>query len=150
MRTPFPFTRDAARGFVAHAQSLLDTRGGYILAMVERRTGAVIGVASLTLPTGELPPGQTPVEGILGYAIRYDRWGQRFASEAVAAIVQFAFQTLGLTRLRATVMQGNVASRRVLERLGFTLSQSGVAEQPLYGEVIRLMDRYILDKTHPE
>jgi RimJ/RimL family protein N-acetyltransferase len=42
-------------------------------------------------------------------------------------------------------MQGNVASQRLLERLGFTVRESGVEEQPLYGGSVRRMDRYILD-----
>jgi ribosomal-protein-alanine N-acetyltransferase len=46
-------------------------------------------------------------------------WGRGLATEAAQAAVQFAFETAGLTRLIGFVIPENVASRRVLERVGF-------------------------------
>ena len=40
-------------------------------------------------------------------------------AEAVAAIVDYAFGTLGLAYLEAMVIDGNDRSRRALERAGF-------------------------------
>lgn len=50
------------------------------------------------------------------------RWhGSGLATEAAAAVLADAWQRYGLTRLHAVVDTPNVASRRVLERLGLAL-----------------------------
>src|SRR6266511_4173889 len=46
-------------------------------------------------------------------------WGKEIATEAVAALIGYAFRSLGLPRVVAVVYPENVASRRVLEKLGF-------------------------------
>jgi [ribosomal protein S5]-alanine N-acetyltransferase len=46
-------------------------------------------------------------------------WGQGYASEAVALRTRFAFETLGLEKLKTVVYAENVASRRVLEKNGY-------------------------------
>ena len=53
------------------------------------------------------------------YALAKHAWGRGLASEAASAAVQYGFETAGLTRLIGFVMPDHVASRRVLERLGF-------------------------------
>lgn len=55
----------------------------------------------------------------IGFAIRQERWGQGLGSEAVAAVVAFAFEKLNLHRIEADVDPRNDRSLRLLERLGF-------------------------------
>ena len=55
----------------------------------------------------------------VGYRLARRSWGQGFATEAAAALVEYAFGTLGLARLVAVAYPDNRASRRVLEKLGF-------------------------------
>ena len=55
----------------------------------------------------------------LGYQLRADRWGQRYAQEAGETVIAQAFGTLGLTALFAGHHPDNARSRRVLEALGF-------------------------------
>jgi ribosomal-protein-alanine N-acetyltransferase len=57
----------------------------------------------------------------LGYILRRDHWGRGFAHEALTAVVDHAFGTLGLHRLEADIDPRNTASVRSVERLGFTL-----------------------------
>jgi len=45
-------------------------------------------------------------------------WNQGLATEAVSAVLQFAFQQLGLNRIEALCMPENLSSRKVLEKLG--------------------------------
>lgn len=54
----------------------------------------------------------------LGYWIARAHWGQGFATEAGAALVEIA-RTLKLPRLEASHFVDNPASGRVLEKLGF-------------------------------
>jgi RimJ/RimL family protein N-acetyltransferase len=54
----------------------------------------------------------------LGYWLGADAWGNGYATEAGAAIVDLGFRELGLERIYAQVLEGNSASCRVLEKLG--------------------------------
>jgi RimJ/RimL family protein N-acetyltransferase len=55
----------------------------------------------------------------LGFLLRPDCWGRGLASEAVGAVIQHGFDTLGLTRLAAAVQTANLAAARVLEKNQF-------------------------------
>ncbi|NUS38709.1 MAG: GNAT family N-acetyltransferase [Lysobacter sp.] len=55
----------------------------------------------------------------IGYALRADRWGQGLAREAVALMLGWSFDTLGLHRVEADIDPRNAASRGLLQRLGF-------------------------------
>ncbi len=55
----------------------------------------------------------------LGYWVAEPFWGQGIAAEASRAVVRLAFQECGPERMQARVIVGNVASSRVLEKLGF-------------------------------
>ncbi len=55
----------------------------------------------------------------LGYCFARAAWGQGYATEAAAALVGWAFDELSLNRVQAETDTRNVASARVLEKLGF-------------------------------
>lgn len=57
----------------------------------------------------------------IGYLLGRGHWGKGYATEAMAAFIDFSFSTLNLRRLEATVDVRNVASNKLLERLGFVL-----------------------------
>jgi [ribosomal protein S5]-alanine N-acetyltransferase len=61
----------------------------------------------------------TDREGALGYWLDRAIWGQGCAFEAASAAVAFAFQTVGLSKIRATHAADNEASGAVLRKLGF-------------------------------
>lgn len=56
----------------------------------------------------------------VAYDLQPDAWGQGFATAACRAVVAWAMAQ-GLYRIQATVLVGNRASVRVLERSGFEL-----------------------------
>jgi ribosomal-protein-alanine N-acetyltransferase len=88
-------------------------RHGYgIWAVTEKATGVFLGQAGLN-HIDEI------AETELDYALARDSWGRGLASEAAEAAVRFAFERAGLARLIGFVVPENVASRRVLEKLGF-------------------------------
>jgi len=64
-----------------------------------------------------------------GISRRADR-GKGFATDAAFTLLRFAFQDLDLYRVSAGLAEYNAASRRVLEKCGFT--QEGCARQALY------------------
>ena len=146
-RLPWPFDQESASGMVADASADLQRGAGCILAMVELTTGVLVGVVSLRIPALEPSAWTTDTElGILGYSVVRDRWGNGFASEAAARVVEFAFDVVGLAQLRATPLRSNPGSRRVLERLGFTIAELDVYETPRYGGPPRPGDVYTLER----
>jgi RimJ/RimL family protein N-acetyltransferase len=60
--------------------------------------------------------GEPEVE--IGYDIRSDYWGRGIATEAAAAVRDFAFGRLRLPRVVSLIRPDNVASRRVSEKIG--------------------------------
>jgi RimJ/RimL family protein N-acetyltransferase len=56
-----------------------------------------------------------------GFWVRKSAQGRGFASEAANALVRYAFGALGMRRVGLTHSAGNEASRRIAERLGFSL-----------------------------
>lgn len=55
----------------------------------------------------------------IGYTLASKHWGSGYAVEAVAALVEYLFDTLEVTRVSAMLHPDNVASAQVLERTGF-------------------------------
>jgi [ribosomal protein S5]-alanine N-acetyltransferase len=58
-------------------------------------------------------------EAQLGYWLERAAWGRGHAFEAARAVARFAFEEVGLSRLRAGHAIDNPASGRVLAKLGF-------------------------------
>jgi RimJ/RimL family protein N-acetyltransferase len=67
----------------------------------------------------------------VGFLFRRDAWGKGYAGEAMARVMRYGFEELGLERLEARFHAGNEASRKLLERLGFA------PEGMLRGHVLR-------------
>jgi [ribosomal protein S5]-alanine N-acetyltransferase len=55
----------------------------------------------------------------LGYAVRKAAWGHGYATEAAALMLNFGYDALGLHRIQAACGPDNLASQRVLVKLGF-------------------------------
>jgi ribosomal-protein-alanine N-acetyltransferase len=55
----------------------------------------------------------------IGYALGSRHWGQGYAYEALHALLDYGFRELDLNRVEADVDPANIASGRVLEKLGF-------------------------------
>ncbi|HSL96879.1 MAG TPA: GNAT family N-acetyltransferase [Thermoleophilia bacterium] len=87
------------------------THGFGTLALVERASGALVGEGGL-----QLLEGGPDVE--LTYTLARAVWGRGYATEAAAALLAWGFGELGLTRIVGVVYPENLASQRVLEKVG--------------------------------
>ncbi|MGE0543770.1 MAG: GNAT family N-acetyltransferase [Dehalococcoidia bacterium] len=85
-------------------------------AAEERATGAFVGWFSFHPPDGA---GRDNIE--LGYRLRRAAWGKGYATEGARALIRKGFTEQGVRRVFATTYQDNLASRRVMEKLGMTL-----------------------------
>lgn len=63
-------------------------------------------------------PDEKRVTGEFGWIIHKDYWGQGFASEAAAAILEYSVNALGIHHFIAHCDSENTASARVMEKLG--------------------------------
>jgi ribosomal-protein-alanine N-acetyltransferase len=102
-------TRRRIQLYIDHHRS----EGYAFWAVVERATGALVGEAGLIPFGGEGPDVE------LGYAFGRPYWGRGFATEAARAVLAEALGPLGLERVVAVTKPVNLASQRVLAKLGF-------------------------------
>jgi RimJ/RimL family protein N-acetyltransferase len=90
------------------------------LAVEEQRSGRVVGDVMLRLePCHSI--ARTPTqewEGTIGYALHPDVHGRGLAAEAAAELLAIGFRDLGLRRITADAYADNIASNRVLARIG--------------------------------
>ena len=98
---------------------------GYgLFSIMHKAAGLLIGDCGLE---------RMDMEGVqaaeLGYDIRSDYWNQGIATEAAAAVRDYAFNVLQLPRLISLIRVGNLASKRVAEKTGMALD----AEISLHG-----------------
>lgn len=100
-------TKARVQGYVEH-----QTRYGYSKwIVVERATSQPVGDSGLmTLP------GSDEIE--LGYRLRRNCWGRGLATEAALAWLQHAFGPLHLPAVIAFAHRANVASVRVMQKVG--------------------------------
>lgn len=78
-----------------------------------KEEGRVIGTCSFT----DMDEAYKIAE--IGYTLSPAYWHHGYGREAVAALVRFGFERIGLYRVSARVMAGNDASARLLQGLGF-------------------------------
>lgn len=107
-----------------HASVFCGFAGGALIAMVE------LNGFSAALPRSAM----------LSYSVDGAYEGRGFASEAVGAVVRYAFEDLGMALLCAHYHPDNARSERLLERLGFTI----VARTPVVPELETLVRPQVL------
>lgn len=83
-------------------------------AVVEQHSGVLMGFCALN---------QESVDGVeeveIGYRFATRFWGRGLATEIVRATLAYGFGTLGLRSIIAIVQPANVASVRVIQKVGF-------------------------------
>ena len=121
------FTHDPGGGLksIEHALEVMRTRpltdyrihGFGRLACVDKATDAVIGFAGLKFldDLGEVD---------IGYRFLPAYWGRGLATEAGRAVLADGLGRLGLTRILGLVDPDNIASKRVLEKIGLTYRET--------------------------
>ncbi len=124
-------------------RSVLSAEGTYAVCL--REEGTPIG--SVGLKMGE----QTDMtdradECELGYWLGKPYWGQGIIPEAVEALLDYAFEELGMRTVWCGYYDGNEKSRRVQEKCGFVYHHTTEGlEVPLLGDIrtghVNLMTR---------
>jgi RimJ/RimL family protein N-acetyltransferase len=107
-----------AEGYIQNGPLASYAKHGFGLWCVERsEDGVPVGICGLLQREYLDAPD-------IGYAFLERFQGQGFASETTAATVAYARETLGITRLLASVVPTNAGSIKVLEKVGMRFLRS--------------------------
>jgi len=85
----------------------------YQFAVADRTTDLLLGDCGLHVDARD------PSRAEIGYTLAPANHGRGLATEAVGALVGYAFAALGVDRVQAIADERNAPSIRVVERLGF-------------------------------
>lgn len=108
---------EVARRALENAIAAQDKHGFCLWAAVEKHSGRVVGCC-----------GFHPFENDLELAYHFipQVWGKGYATEAAQACLEYGFGKLNATRIVAFTHPENIASFRVLERIG--IKYKGIVE----------------------
>ena len=106
---------DDEREFIRFSSRQWDARAQLDMRVVAG--GRVVGCAGLTAKD----PAARSAE--IGYWLAEDAQGRGYATRAAAALARFAAESLGCVRTEIHAATGNLPSRAVAERLGYSLDE---------------------------
>jgi len=112
LNIPHPYSDGMAEAWIATQRPAWDARTTVTFA-VTSLDGTLCGTVSLQLTMSHR-------RGEMGYWIGQPFWGQGLATDAVRALLRFAFDDLNLNRIQASHLPRNPASGRVMEKVGMT------------------------------
>ena len=109
-----PNTEEETKNFIqrAIAYQTEQPRKNYTLAIVIRSEDILIGCCGIHVSNPDNRGGW------IGYSFNRNFWGQGYATETAKALLKFGFSQLNLHRIFATCDPANIASVRVLEKIG--------------------------------
>ena len=81
----------------------------------------------------------------IGYELASTFWKQGIMTEAVYTILQFGFEKMGLRFVVAQVMLDNIASKKLLEKLGFQ-SQGVLKQYGFFKGQFHDLEQFVLNK----
>lgn len=116
---PTPFSAIDAQAFILSVERDEPGTAGrwFQFAIADRATDVILG--DIGLYTGSAGSADSGGMSRLGYTIHPDARGNGHALEAARAVIDFAAAELGITEIVADTVNTNLASMRVLHRLGF-------------------------------
>jgi RimJ/RimL family protein N-acetyltransferase len=110
---PHPYEDGVAEEWIKTHPAAFAEGKGIHCAIVLRVAGELCGAIGLTI-------GNDNDKAALGYWMGKPYWGQGYCTEAARAIVQYGFETIGLHRIYSTHFSNNLASGRVMQKIGMT------------------------------
>jgi RimJ/RimL family protein N-acetyltransferase len=102
---------DDARAYIVSGPLDMYARFGHGLYLVKLRDGTSIGMCGLIRRA-------TLADADIGFAFLPEFWGRGYAYEAARAVLDYGARALGLTRIVAIASQDNLASAKLLGKLG--------------------------------
>ena len=124
---PSPLSTEASDALAARIRARLAEDGWGLWALEVPGVSPFCGFVGLSRVPFEA--SFTPAVEI-GWRLDQPWWGHGYATEAATAVVEFAFETLGLSKIVSFTTTLNTRSRAVMERLGLRHDPHGDFEHP--------------------
>ncbi len=115
--SPVPIPPDQLDAAFAHYRAGLEANGYGYWALEEKGGDRFAGI--ILLDDVKITAAFTPAKEI-GWLLRPAHWGKGYASEGARLAVEHAFTAMNLDEVVALTAEQNLASRRVMQRLGMT------------------------------
>ncbi len=109
---PHPYQLTDASDWISTHQDLFNTGRGIVYALVLKSSNTLIGAVSF--------PRLEEGEGTLGYWLGVPFWGVGYATEGARALIEYAQENLGLSKLKVMHLTENERSKSVISKLGAT------------------------------
>jgi RimJ/RimL family protein N-acetyltransferase len=109
-----PNTEEDTKNFIQRALNYQSERPrrDYTLAIILKAENRLIGCCGIHVSNPQHR------EGWIGYSLNRKCWRQGYGTEAAEALLRFGFAQLNLHRIFATCDPENIASARLLEKVG--------------------------------
>ena len=131
-RIPHPYRSADAERWIAGT----NTQAGDAIFLITLADGTAIGSCGFELRDDPVPE--------IGYWLGARHWKKGYATEAVRALIDHAFEDLDHKALQSSVRVTNPASRRVLEKCGFQWTGVGLCRIRALGSSVPV-DRFRLE-----
>jgi [ribosomal protein S5]-alanine N-acetyltransferase len=126
---PHPYLDGMAEEFIAGRAEAFARGTSVSFAISVRATDTFIGGI-------DLRPEPEHQRAEIGYWVGLPFWGQGYASEAAQAVVDYGFVSLGLNRIHARHFGNNLASGRVMQKIGMRYEGTQRQHFQKWGELI--------------
>ena len=115
-----------------HAKAMASfAREGFgFMMMIEKASGELVGHCGMKRVDNPLAPNVGDHE--IGWLVREDRWRHGYANEAMRAVIDWAFTSIGAPFLVAITCERNSPSWRFMEKLGMERRKDLDFEDPGY------------------
>jgi RimJ/RimL family protein N-acetyltransferase len=136
---PHPYLDGLAESWISSHNSEFEKGNSLILALTLKDSGELIGSVGLYINTRHQ-------HAELGYWIGRDYWCNGYCAEAVAGILEYAFEKLSLNKIFAYFLNRNQASGKVLIKNGF-VKEGSFRQHVRYKDRFEDIECYSLLKT---
>jgi RimJ/RimL family protein N-acetyltransferase len=114
LHIPHPYPAEAAEQWIVTHEIAWEDGMGATYAVTDAATDTVTGAMTLVIAAQH-------ARAEIGYWFGVPFWNRGYCTEAARAVIDLAFNTLGLHRIEARHLTRNPASGRVMQKLGMKL-----------------------------
>jgi [ribosomal protein S5]-alanine N-acetyltransferase len=129
LRIPHPYPEGAAEEWIASLAASFASGDSVAFAVTRRSDGALLGAIGLDIT-------RQHERAELGYWIGKPFWGNGYCTEAARAVVNYAFEDVGLNRITAGHFAHNIASGQVMQHIGMTCEGKRIQEIKKWGKFV--------------